>query len=185
LDDALQTDEELALAAAREGSDGLAFRELMGRYRERVWRTCYRLMSDAHDAQDAAQDVFVRLFVARKQFEGRSKYSTWVFGVALRTCLTHRRSRGRRQRRVRLVEQEAIEAVPAKATGADNYQGVDLDHLLAKLSEEDRALLIMKYAEGYSYDELAEVFLMSVSACKMRISRARQRLKQQHSEAVA
>ena len=92
------TDEQLAAAAAREGSDGPAFVALVERFRQRVWRICYRLLSNEHDASDAAQEVFVRLFLHRAKFEGRSKYSTWVHGIAVRTCLTIRRGRGRNKR---------------------------------------------------------------------------------------
>ena len=86
-------DEALAALAAREGSDGVAFSALVERFRERVWRVCWRLMGDEHDAQDAAQEVFVRLFFDRAKFAGRSRYSTWLHGVAIRTCLALRRSR--------------------------------------------------------------------------------------------
>ena len=70
------SDEQLAGMAAREGSDGPAFVALVDRFQDRVWRVCYRLMGNADDASDSAQEVFVRLFMQRAQFEGRSKYST-------------------------------------------------------------------------------------------------------------
>ena len=87
------SDEQLAATAAREGSDGPAFVALVERFRSRVWQICFRLLDNEHDANDAAQEVFVRLFLSRTKFEGRSKYSTWVHGVAVRTCLTIRRGR--------------------------------------------------------------------------------------------
>ena len=68
------SDEELSAQAAREGSDGVAFTALMDRFRERVWRVCWRLMGTEHDAEDAAQEVFVRLFFERGKFAGRSRY---------------------------------------------------------------------------------------------------------------
>src|ERR1700727_1147737 len=73
-----QTDEQLAALAAREGSDGPAFVALVERFRPRVWRICFRLMGNEQDANDAAQEVFVRLFFNRAKFAGRSAYATWV-----------------------------------------------------------------------------------------------------------
>ncbi|MEK6249006.1 MAG: hypothetical protein N2C12_12560, partial [Planctomycetales bacterium] len=113
------TDEQLAADAAREGSDGPAFRCLLDRFRERVWRICYRLMGDETDANDAAQEVFVRLFLNRAKFEGRSKYSTWVHGLAVRTCLTIRRSRTRR-RKHEITTDQPVRAVTKPETTQTN-----------------------------------------------------------------
>ena len=175
------SDEELAAQAAREGSDGAAFTALMERSRERVWRVCWRLMGTQHDAEDAAQEVFVRLFFDRAKFAGRSRYSTWLHGVALRTCLTLRRSRSRRRRR---EEPETSGRIEAEATRQPEVAAaVDASHdvtkLLAGLDEEDRALVLMKFAEGHEYDELAEMFGSTPAALRMRVSRIRARLATQ------
>lgn len=176
------TDEQLAALAAREGSDGPAFVALMDRYQDRVWRVCYRVMGNAEDAQDAAQEVFVRLFLGRAKFAGRSKYSTWVHGIAVRTCLMIRRGRGRRQRRENIVGELAVQRHERRDEQAQDEIAIDLDQMLQTLDEDERALLLLKYAEGHSYDELAEMFELSVSACKMRISRARTKLKERFPE---
>ncbi len=171
------TDEQLAAGAAREGSDGPAFVALVERFRQRVWRICYRLLGNEHDANDAAQEVFVRLFLHRGKFEGRSKYSTWVHGIAVRTCLTIRRGRGRRQKHESTVSDETMEAQSPGTREVAEGLSMDLLQMLDILDEEDRALLILKYAENYSHEELAEIFDLSVSACKMRISRAREKIQ--------
>jgi RNA polymerase sigma-70 factor (ECF subfamily) len=172
-----QSDETLAAEAAREGSDGPAFVELVNRYRERVWRICFRLLGHADDAQDAAQEVFVRLFTQRGRFQGNSKYSTWVHGIAVRTCLMFRRGRGRRRRH------ETTAAKSERPLGGPTQPALSLDvrEMLDCLDEEDRALVILKYCESYSYEELAEIFGLSASACKMRVSRAKERIQQEFS----
>lgn len=171
------SDEQLAAQAAREGSDGPAFVALVDRFRERVWRVCFRLLGNEADAHDAAQEVFVRLFLHRQKFAGRSKYSTWVHGIAVRTCLTLRRGRGRRRRREDLAAQQA----PLSTPGESGLK-LDLIKMLDVLEEEDRALVILKYVEDYSYEELAEIFELSVSACKMRVARARERIQQRYGD---
>ena len=177
------SDEDLAAQAAREGSDGVAFTALMERFRERIWRVCWRLMGSQHDAEDAAQEVCVRLFFERGKFAGRSRYSTWLHGVAIRTCLTLRRSRSRRRRR------ESPESATAGETGivethadpvASSTAAVDAAHdarkVLEQLDEEDRALVLMRFAENHDYDALAEMFGTTPGACRMRISRIREKL---------
>lgn len=182
LDTTSLSDEELAALAAREGSDGPAFVELMSRFQDRVWRVCYRVMGTADDAQDAAQEVFVRLFLHRAKFAGRSKYSTWVHGIAVRTCLMIRRSRGRRSRRENTAGEAALARHERRDEQAHGEATLDLAQMLETLDEDERAMLLLKYAEGHSYEELAEMFELSVSACKMRISRARAKLKERFPE---
>jgi RNA polymerase sigma-70 factor, ECF subfamily len=181
-DQSLRTDEELAAEAAREGSDGPAFAELVRRLRDPVWRICFRLMSNEHDAADAAQEVFVRLFFNRDKFAGRSKYTTWAHSVAVRTCLAMRRARGRRQRRVASASDEVMEQAAAHGSPDAAANQLDAAVVLGALDEDDRAMLLLKYAENYSHEDLAEMFDLSVSACKMRISRAREKVKQRFGE---
>ena len=172
------TDESLAATAAREGSDGPAFVALVERYRQRVWRICFRLLGNEHDAADAAQDVFVQLFLQRRKYAGESKYATWVHAIAVRTCLALRRGRGRRQRH-ETAAADSARLEHAGARGPTAGLKLDLTQMLETLDEEDRAMVLLKYSEGYSYEELAAIFEMSVSACKMRVSRARDKIQQQ------
>jgi len=172
------SDEQLIAQAVREGSDGAAFTAVMERYREKVWRVCWRLMGSEHDAEDAAQEVFVRLFFERGKFAGRSTYSTWLHGVAIRTCLMLRRSRSRRRRREDSDDEERIEShADAKPQGTAAVDAThDIRKLLECLDEEDRALVLMRFAENHDYEQLAEMFGTSAGACRMRISRIREKL---------
>lgn len=181
LDTTELSDEDLAAEAAREGSEGPAFAALFERYEDRVWRVCYRLLGSADDAADAAQEVFVRLFFQRQKFAGRSRYSTWVHGIALRVCLEMRRSRGRR-RKHEDAAQEQFERQQKHVAQPESGAAMDLLHMLDSLEEEDRAMLILKYSEGYSHDELAAMFDLSVSACKMRIHRAIAKLQAKYPD---
>lgn len=176
------TDEELAALAAREGSDGPAFTALVERYRQRVWSVCYRLLNNESDAHDAAQDVFVKLFLQRAKFRGESKYSTWVHGIAVRTCLMQRRSSGRRRKREGAPTGADLDAQATARPANDPAAKMDLVQMLDVLDDEDRALVLLKYAEGYDYEELAEIFELSVSACKMRVSRAREKIQARYGE---
>ncbi len=176
------TDEQLAAEAARESSDGPAFVALVERFRARVWRICFRLLDNEQDAADAAQEVFLRLFLHRTRFAGRSKYATWVHAIAVKTCLAMRRSRGRRRRHENVGSEAEWEARQPARPAAPEGLSMDLLKMLETLDEEDRALLLLKYAESYDYEELAAIFEISVSACKMRISRAREKLQSRFSE---
>jgi RNA polymerase sigma-70 factor (ECF subfamily) len=176
------TDEQLAALAAREGSDGPAFIALVERYRQRVWNICYRLLGNESDAHDAAQDVFVKLFLQRGKFRGASKYGTWVHAIAVRTCLMFRRTSARRRKREGSPTGADLDAAPSRHHETGPETKLDLLQMLDVLDEEDRALILLKYAEGYEYEELAEIFELSVSACKMRVSRAREKIQARYGK---
>ncbi|MBX7165116.1 MAG: RNA polymerase sigma factor [Pirellulales bacterium] len=172
-----RSDEQLLAEAAREGSDGPAFVELVNRHRQRVWRICYRLLGNEHDAQDAAQEVFVALFLQRRKFAGRARFTTWLHGIAVRKCLMLRRGRGRRQRRENPADAGTLDI--RHSSRAPHPDTSDVYEMLGILDDEDRALMLLKYAEDYTIEELAEIFELSPSACKMRLSRAREKLQAQ------
>ena len=129
------------------------------------------------DAEDAAQEVFVRLFFERGRFAGRSRYSTWLHAVAIRTCLSLRRSRSRRRRREEPGSERIEVTADTKPSASDAVDANhDIQKLLEVLDEEDRALVLMRFAENHDYEELAEMFGTSAGACRMRISRIREKL---------
>jgi len=171
------TDEQLIADACQEDSDGPAFVELVARHGQRVWSICFRLMGNEEDAHDAAQEVFVRTFFGRTKFAGRSKFSTWLHSIAVKTCLELRRARSRRWRREARLRQQSSPEPERRHDSQQLAEAIDLTTMLATLTEDDRALLLMKYSEGYTYEELAEIFELSVSACKMRVSRACDKLE--------
>jgi RNA polymerase sigma-70 factor (ECF subfamily) len=138
-------------------------------------------MGNEHDASDAAQEVFVGCFQNRRAFAGRAKFATWLHAIAVRTCLKLRRSRGRR-RKYETEQAERIKYQTHERRTDPSGQSLDLAQMLETLDEEDRAMLLLKYAEEYSYEELADVFSLSVSACKMRVSRARDELQRRFPE---
>jgi RNA polymerase sigma-70 factor (ECF subfamily) len=118
----------------------------------------------------------------RRQFEGRSKYSTWVHGVAIRTCLMQRRGYGRRRKHEQKAQEFEADRRARSESSNSQDASIDLAKILETLDEEDRALLILKYSEGHNYEELSDMFELSVSACKMRIKRAREKLQQRFPE---
>ena len=102
----------------------------------------------------------------------------------MRTCLTIRRGRGRRQRHEDTTSEEQWEQHQPSRERTTPGLSLDLMHMLEILDEEDRAMLILKYAESYDYEELAAIFDLSISACKMRLSRAREKLQQKFPDLI-
>lgn len=153
-------------AAAKRG-EPWALERLYLEYHSQIYRLCRRMLRADDDAEDAMQTVFVQAFQAIGRFRGNSSVKTWLYRIAINTCLAQLRQRS------------AVETVDYSDNMAQETSGASAEQLavqmtLEKLPPEPRALLVMLYWEQLSYVEIAEVMGLSLSAAKMRIKRARE-----------
>jgi len=176
-------DLELVERVLREGTPE-ALRPLYERYKDRVYNTAYRITGDADLAEDVTHDVFIQVYERLGQFHRRSRFSSWLYRVAVNraTDVARRRGRERRLFGVRLGERPGVEewapgteAGPAGAAESGEV-AEEVARAVAELSLKLRAVVVLRYFEGLSYEEIAAVVGRSVGTVKSRLSRAHQRL---------
>ncbi len=162
--------------------DDRAFAELFRRYQGMVWQICFRYTDTNPEAEDLVQETFFRAYRGLKTFERRSSFKTWLHRIAINTCLNHLRST-RAAREATHVPLEAVEEtleMDAPTGGLRRVeQREELRAALSQLKVEDQEVLLMKDVEELSYEEIAHVLQIGVSAAKMRVQRARIALKAQ------
>ncbi len=166
-----------------------AFAEMVGRYQHRLVAVMHHLVGNAEEAEDLAQEVFLRVYRARKKYRPRSKFSTWLFTIANNLALNSLRSRQRRPvvpLAVRdsgpLGPRPAEQLVPDPGTGP--VQRVQKDELAAQvrqaletLNERQRMAVVLNKFEDMNYAEIAEVMGLTTKAVKSLLSRARVNLR--------
>lgn len=182
------TDDELVDRAAR--GEGEAFEELVIRYQDRVYNLLLRLTGSNDDAEDLAQETFLKAYRALGSFRRGSKFYTWLFRIAVNAGY----SRGRKQVRRQRVEGVRLDA-PARAGGdedsaawsdrmasstADPTEELEQRQLrervqqgLAQLDEEYRSVILLRDMDGMDYGAIAESLNISYAAVKSRLHRAR------------
>ena len=175
------TDDEL-LELYRATRDERYFAELYRRYGPKVYARCLTLLSDEHEAHDAAQEVFVRVLRKLGSFRGESAFGTWLYRVASNHCLDRLRRRARRRERPTEAEilEPMAEHAAEEATGDDwlaRQTPAAIEYILARLSEADRRVLLLMYMEELSVEGIAETLDLKSSAVKMRLKRARDRAR--------
>jgi RNA polymerase sigma-70 factor (ECF subfamily) len=160
--------------------DTTAFEVLLRRYEPLVYRTCRRYLGHDQDAEDACQDALLRVFHALPRFERRSAFRTWLFRVVANVCAT----RWEKRKRWLTDQAEYLAAVQEQPTAREVPQPEHLDEVtgvigegLEMLGPDDRQVLILRHVTGLSFDELAATFEIGLSAAKMRLYRAEQRLR--------
>ena len=164
--------------------DSNAYAELVRAYETRVRGYCRAMLRNAADADDAAQDVFLKAYQSLGRFRGEAAFSTWLYRIAANQCLDILRRSARRPTESwdAMVEREGDRAEALLASSDDTpLAGPDLEFVHALLDElpaRSREVLVLRGVQGLSYEELAETLDCSVDAVKGRLKRARQEVAQ-------
>lgn len=162
---------------ARAG-DEAAFTALVETYHTAIYNLCYRMLGEAGEAEDAAQEAFLRAYSQLHSYDPARSFKTWLFSIASHHCI----DRLRKRRLTWLsIEDEQLPPHPAlqEQTPGPEEQSVRREQseviqaLLAKLAPEDRNVIVMRYWYDYSYEEIAQTTGATVSAVKSRLHRAR------------
>jgi RNA polymerase sigma-70 factor (ECF subfamily) len=178
-DDSRLIDEALA-------GNSASFGELVRRYQDRLYNTMFHIVHCSEEAQDVVQEAFVQAFVKLETFQRSSAFYTWLYRIAFNTAV----SRKRRQRPTVSVEQSR------QATGEEPIDGRAAPHerleqeervaqvraALAAVSEEHRAILVLREMEGCDYETIAQMLDLPVGTVRSRLHRARAQLRDQLQE---
>ncbi|MEW5957389.1 MAG: sigma-70 family RNA polymerase sigma factor [Chloroflexota bacterium] len=169
--------QEQAWARAAQKGDSTAFMYLVDAYQRPVYNLCYRMLGDAAEAEDAAQETFLRSYTRLDTYQHDRKFSSWLLSIASHYCIDRLR-----RRRYQLVPWDelppwrslsATEPQPEEAALTSEKHDA-LRELLEALPEDYRAAVILRYWHDMSYEEIAESLETTVSAIKSRLFRARQ-----------
>lgn len=182
----MNLEEKKLLERAKKG-DVEAFESLVEVYQKKVYNIALRMIGNPHDAEELAQEVFIRVFKSLAGFKEQAQFSTWIYRITINTCLDELRKR--KNRRVVYLDQEIDTGEneikrqleddrPTPDVSAEKNELRKLvQDAIQKLPENHRIILILRDLNGMSYDEIAKVLKSPEGTVKSRISRARQALK--------
>jgi RNA polymerase sigma-70 factor (ECF subfamily) len=169
------------LAQAQQG-DPQAFARLVARYQRPVCGLCYRMLGNAGDAEDAAQETFLRAYQNLARYDRRRVFRTWLLSIASHHCIDQLR-----KRRLETVPLETdddnhpVPSLPDPAPGPEASRGererqAQVQALLERLSPTDRAAVVLRYWHDCSYEEIAAELSLSIGAIRSRLHHTRRQL---------
>jgi RNA polymerase sigma-70 factor (ECF subfamily) len=168
----LSDDAEL-ISACRRG-EARAMEMLYHQYKRRVFGMAHRIVG-ANDAEEVAQEVFVRVFRGLAAFRGDSALSTWIYRLTVNASLSHVARRGRRQE---VAVDDALAEVPAPpAVERDPQLAARIEQALGELPAGYRAILVLHDVEGLSHEECAAILECRIGTCKSQLHKARARMR--------
>jgi RNA polymerase sigma-70 factor (ECF subfamily) len=160
----------------KEG-DLSAFNQLVLKYRNRVMGIAARMLGDRIEAEDLAQDVFVKVYHGLKTFHEEALFSTWLYRITANSCLNHRKKR----RHGNQVSQVMDNPEPCFSTEMSNPHSllekkelkIVLEKAIQALPQDQKAVLILRDIEGLSYEEIANSLGLELGTVRSRLHRAR------------
>ena len=179
--------DDRALVKAAQRGDEKAFRALVERYQRRVVQLALGMTKDPDEAMDIAQETFVKVHRYLPSFKGDSSFFTWTYRIAMNLCLDAQRRKGRAERvDLDQGDEAEIEAAmdPASAALAGPQRQTlnaelraKIEEALAGLSENHRAILLLREVEGLSYEELSKVLAIRKGTVMSRLFHARLKMQ--------
>jgi RNA polymerase sigma-70 factor (ECF subfamily) len=171
---------------ARQG-DAQAFTRLVEAYQRPVYNLAYRMLGNAAEAEEAAQETFIRLYKRFRTYDPKRKFSSWLFSIASHYCIDRLR-----RRRMTLLSLEDVAFSGHLASNAErpeesvarSEKEVLVHRLLDTLPEDYRAAVVLRYWYDFSYQEIAQVLDTTESAIKSRLFRARKKLAETAQETM-
>jgi RNA polymerase sigma-70 factor (ECF subfamily) len=154
-----------------------AFEQLVAKYEQSVFGSIYRYIGDRDEAEDIAQDVFLKVWRYARTFSGNSKFSTWLYRIVVNQCLTYRAKRKKRPQSLYSTIEEtesssgALDAVEEKKRAEIVRRAID------QLPGRQRIALILSRFESRSYKEIAEIMGVSISTVESLVFRAKRGLR--------
>ncbi|MBI1910928.1 MAG: sigma-70 family RNA polymerase sigma factor [Deltaproteobacteria bacterium] len=162
--------------------DRSAFEEIICRHQDRIYNICRYMLINPSDAQDAAQEVFIKLYENLSGFSPSPYFSSWLYRIAFNTCIDHKRRPVHEYLNRASPDGDDFALDESSAPWPDkSLESKELNSAIFKaiagLSEKLKTVILLKDIEGLSYEEIAEALDISMGTVKSRISRAREELK--------
>ena len=156
--------------------DTAAFTMLVDRHAAACTRFAMRMLGNREDAEDAAQESFLRAYRSLGRYEERQSFRTWLYQILVNRCRTAA-VRRQRQQRMFLVDEGAIAVASVRPAAESTELRAELQRAIESLDADQREAFLLKHVEQLSYEEMAAITGAGVSALKMRVKRACDRLQ--------
>jgi len=171
-------EDQYYIEAVRNGNIQ-AFAFLVEKYQKLIYTLALKLLKRPEDAEEMAQDTFIKAYQKLDSYEGKSKFSTWIYSITYNACISELRKRRIEFKSLedqRITEQDEMKMHDYYRETKKEDQEKYLNLALGKLPEDDQVLVTLYYYENQSMDEISEITGLTVSNIKVKIHRARKKM---------
>ena len=175
----MTTIDDQKLIEAIQNGDTKAYTQLVNRYKDLVYTLAIRMLKHREEAEEVAQDTFIKVFKSLQKFKGDSKFSTWIYKVTYNTCLDRIKKNKKHYNDV-AIDEFTFNKLDSIDNALDNMineeKSVLIKKCINKLPEASSALLTLFYFEELSLEEISKIINIEANTVKVKLFRARKKL---------
>lgn len=170
--------EELEWIAAVRAGDQQAYAQIINKYKNPLYATILRMTKHPQDAQDLVQEAFIKVYKQLDKYEAKGSFSSWFYRVAINHCMDAFRTKQYQMKPVEVDEEQVVNPTHPEIIFMKKEQQRQLERLLQTLPDDERMIILLRYNNELSYEEIAEMMEVPISTVRNKLHRAKKKMRE-------
>lgn len=158
--------------------DKQAYAHLINKYKNPLYATILRMTKNPHDAQDLVQEAFIKVYEQLGKYDETGSFASWMYRVAINHCMDEFRKKRYQMKQVEIEEGSMISGDTPELIFFKNEESRQLERLVATLPEDERIIILLRYVNELSYQEISELMETSLTTVRNKLHRAKKKMRE-------
>ena len=154
-----------------------AYTHIINKYKNPLYGTILRMTKNPHDAQDLVQEAFIKVYQQLGKYEAKGSFSSWLYRVAINHCMDEFRKKRYKIAQVAINEEQVVNPNHPEVIFLKKEKSRQLERLIATLPEDERMIILLRYVNELSYDEISELIEVPLSTVRNKLHRAKKKMR--------
>lgn len=155
-----------------------AYTHIINKYKNKLYATILRMTRDPQDASDLVQEAFIKIYEQLGKYDGKGSFSSWIYRVAFNHCMDEFRKKSYQMKRVEINEELMEDPKHPEVIFLKKENARQLERLISTLAEDERIIILLRYVNELSYDEISELVDVPVSTVRNKLHRAKKKMRE-------
>lgn len=157
--------------------DKQAYAQIINKYKNPLYGTILRMTRNPHDAQDLVQEAFIKVYQQLEKYNGTGSFSSWLYRVAINHCMDEFRKKRYQMKQSEIDEETVVDQNYPEVVFLKKERSRQLERLIATLPEDERLIILLRYINELSYDEISEMVDIPLSTVRNKLHRAKKKMR--------
>lgn len=158
--------------------DKQAYAHIINKYKNQLYATILRMTKNPQDAQDLVQDAFIKVYRSLDKYDANGSFSGWLYRVAINNCMDEFRKKRYSMTQIEIDEERVVEPNHPELVFLKKEKSRQLERLIATLPEDERLIILLRYVNEISYEEIGEVMDVPLSTVRNKLHRAKKKMRE-------